>query len=86
MGMVVRVAILVIGVLTFFYVCAFFYLREGQKMRLEEEWVGAGRPGSREDWVAERLRPFADRTLRRLVLWIYALPISLLVLVVALTN
>ena len=60
-GMVFRVGMLVLVVLTVFYVCLFLYIREGRKMRLEEDWIAAGQPGDRAAWIGARLRPQADR-------------------------
>ena len=48
--------ILIIG-LTVVYACLFFYWRSGARMKLEEDWVMAGRPGEREEWVGDRLAP-----------------------------
>lgn len=81
-----RVGLLVLVVLTVFYVCLFFYFREGRKMKLEEAWVTAGQPGDRETWIDERLKPQADRLMRWLILWVYVLPIAVLCAIVALTN
>lgn len=73
-----RTSILLIAVLTLVYVCFFFYLREGAKMRLEQDWEEAGQPGDRGDWVAQRLKPRADRIMRWLILFVYVLPIAAL--------
>ncbi len=73
-------------VLTVFSVSLFFYLREGRKMRLEEDWIAAGQPGDRDTWIAERLRPQSDRLMRWLILWVYVLPIAVLSGIVLFSN
>jgi hypothetical protein len=84
--MIYRVGLLVIAVLTLFYVCLFFYLREGRKMRLEEAWLAEGQPGDRDAWIGERLKPQADSLMRWLILWVYVLPIAVLCGIVVLSN
>lgn len=84
--MIYRVALLLVLVLTLFYVCLFFYLREGRKMRLEEAWLAAGQPGDRDAWIGERLKPQADRLMRWLILWVYVLPILMLCGIVYFSN
>ncbi|MEM1272868.1 MAG: hypothetical protein AAGF88_03570 [Pseudomonadota bacterium] len=86
MGLVLRTGLIAFAFLTLVYVCVFYYLREGQKMQLEEDWAAAGRPGDRDHWVRERLNPIADRIMRRLVLWVYFLPLAALIAVIAVTT
>ena len=81
-----RVGLLLLVVLTVFYVSLYFYLREGRKMRLEEDWIAAGQPGDRDTWIAERLRPQSDRLMRWLILWVYVLPIAVLSGIVLFSN
>lgn len=77
--------ILLIG-LSVVYVSLYFYWRSGVRMRLEEDWVMAGRPGDRAEWVAERIGPRAAAIRRWLVLFVYVLPLGGLSLYVYLTN
>jgi len=81
-----RMAILLLICLTVVYVCLYFYWRSGVKMRLEEDWVHAGRPGNREDWVDERIAPHSARVRRWLIGLVYVLPIVGLSVVVYVTN
>ena len=77
--------VLMIG-LTIVYVCMFFYLRSGARMRLEEDWVQAGRPDTREAWVDARIDEAASRIRVWLVICVYVIPIAGLVAFVALSN
>lgn len=81
-----RTSLMLIAVLTLVYVCLYFYLRDGARMRLEAEWDDAGRPGDRGPWVAERLEHKSRRMLRWLILPVYVLPLAGLAVIVALTN
>lgn len=81
-----RMAILFLAILTLVYVCMYFYLREGAKMRLEEDWVQAGRPGERGDWVDERLEPRAQNIRRWLIGLVYIVPMVGLSVFVYMTN
>lgn len=86
MAMLGRMALLLLAGLTVVYVCMYFYFREGAKMRLEEDWVHAGRPGEREAWVDERIAPRARSIRRWLVGVVYVLPMVGLSVFVYFTN
>jgi hypothetical protein len=81
-----RMLLVMLVLLTVVYVSLFFYWRSGVKMRLEEEWVMAGRPGERDLWVGERLAPAARRIRTWLVALVYVLPVSAVSLYVYVTN
>ncbi len=81
-----RIAIVMMIGLTVVYVCMFFYLRSGARMRLEEEWVQEGRPETREAWVDARIGPAASRIRVWLVFCVYVIPVAGLFAFVALTN
>lgn len=81
-----RIAIVMMIGLTVVYVCMFYYLRSGARMRLEEDWVQAGRPDTREAWVDARIAAAASRIRVWLVVCVYVIPVVGLVAFVALTN
>lgn len=81
-----RVAIVMLVALSVVYVCLFFYLRSGARMRLEEQWAEAGRPGDRDDWVDARIAPAVGRIRVWLVLGVYVMPLVGLVAFVWLSN
>ena len=81
-----RVAIVMLVALTVVYVCMFYYLRSGARMRLEEEWVGAGRPDTQEEWINARIGAAVGRIRVWLVICVYVIPMAGLVAFVWLTN
>ncbi len=81
-----RILIVMIVALSIIYVCLFFYLRSGARMRLEEDWVQEGRPGDRDDWVEERVAPAMARIRVWLVVAVYVMPVVGLTAFVWLTN
>ncbi|HID67893.1 MAG TPA: hypothetical protein EYP31_06475 [Roseibacterium sp.] len=81
-----RVAIVMMVGLSVVYICMFFYLRSGARMRLEEDWVNQGRPGEREAWVEQRIAPVASRIRLWLVLGVYVIPVIGLTAFVWLSN
>lgn len=81
-----RMAFILLAGLTIVYICLFFYFRSGAKMKLEEDWVMAGRPGDRDDWVGDRLAPRVRIIRRWLVGLVYVLPLVGLSVYVYLTN
>ena len=81
-----RMLLLMLALLTVVYVSLFFFWRAGAKMRLEEKWVMAGRPGDRDAWIDERIAPIARRIRAWLVFFVYLLPVAGLSLYVTLTN
>lgn len=82
----VRLALLFLVVLTLIYVCMYFYLREGAKMRLERDWLRAGQPEGRDGWIDERLEPKAQSIRRWLIALVYVLPCVGVTVFVYLTN
>ena len=81
-----RIAIVMLIGLTVVYVCMFYYLRSGARMRLEEDWVQAGRPDTRENWVDARIGASVSRIRVWLVVCVYVIPVAALFAFVALTN
>ena len=81
-----RALILMLVGLTVVYMCLFFYLRSGARMRLEEDWVQEGRPGDMDEWIDERIEPVASRLRVWLVVAVYVIPVVGLAAFVWLTN
>ena len=81
-----RIAIVMMIGLTVVYVCMFYYLRSGARMRLEEDWVEAGRPDTMDAWVDARMGGAVSRIRKWLVFCVYVIPVVGLVAFVALTN
>ena len=81
-----RTAIVMLVGLSVVYICMFFYLRSGARMRLEEDWVHEGRPGDREAWIDERMGEKVSRIRVWLVVCVYVMPIAGLIAFVWLSN
>ena len=81
-----RTLIFMLVGLTVVYLCMFFYLRAGARMRLEEEWAKSGRPGEMGDWVSDREGPAVQRIRIALVIFVYIVPVLGLVTWVWFTN
>jgi hypothetical protein len=81
-----RMMLLLLVGLTVIYVSLFFYWRSGVKMRLEEQWVMAGRPGDRDAWINERLAPAARRIRTWLIATVFVLPVVAVSVYVYITN
>lgn len=61
--------------LTVVFVCLLAYFRAGEKARLEANWSG---DGSKEAHINDGLAGFMPRLRRRLMIWVYAVPLSLI--------
>ena len=81
-----RVAIVMMVALSIVYICMFYYLRSGARMRLEEEWALEGRPGDREAWIDERIEHKVARIRVWLVVCVYVMPLVGLIAFVWLSN
>lgn len=81
-----RTAIVMLVALSVVYVCMFFYLRSGARMRLEEQWVHEGRPGDRDSWIDERIGAPVSRIRVWLVICVYVIPLLGLTAFVWLSN
>ena len=81
-----RIAIVMMVGLSVVYVCMFFYLRSGARMRLEEDWANEGSPGDRETWIDERIGAAASRIRVWLVIGVYVIPLLGLIAFVWLSN
>jgi hypothetical protein len=81
-----RMLLVMLVLLTVVYVSLFLYWRSGVKMRLEEDWVMAGRPGERDVWIDERLAPVARRIRTWLIVLVYVVPVTLVSVYLYVTN
>jgi hypothetical protein len=77
-------ALLVIS--TIVYVSLWFYARAAQRERLERQWEEEGRPGNRDLYVQEGLDSERYTLRRRLLLGVYAVPFTVLAVVVYFAN
>ncbi|RDC72115.1 hypothetical protein DLJ49_12205 [Rhodovulum sp. 12E13] len=81
-----RLVLMLLVVSTVAYVSLWFYARAAQKERLERRWEEEGRPGNRDLFVQEGLDSERYALRRRLLLGVYAVPFTVLAIVVYFAN
>lgn len=81
-----RTVIMMLIGLSVVYVCLFFYLRSGVRMRLEQDWIDAGSPGDRDAWIDEKILPAVGRIRVLLTIFVYVVPIIGVIAFVWLSN
>lgn len=78
--------LLALVALTVIYVCLFAYARAVRRERLERQWDADGARGDRTTFIENRLAA-GDASVRRwLVLFVYVIPMSVLIVVVTVLN
>ena len=86
--MIALARLLVIGfvVLTVIYVCLSFYSRAVRRGKLREKWAAGPRRVDEDTFVRRGLERY-DNSIRRKLIWgVYIVPVTLIVLIVYLTN
>lgn len=80
--------LMVIGfiVLTVIYVGLSFYSRSVRRGKLEEWWEEEGKPGDLETYIDKGLEEYDGSLRRKLILGVYIIPITVVTIVVYLTN
>lgn len=73
-------------VLTIIYVCLSLYSRAMRRDKLEAQWEEDGMTGDREAFVQEGLEDYDGSLRRKLILGVYIVPVSLIALIIYLTN
>ena len=81
-----RILGLALVALSIVFVCLWFYARTARREKLEAEWEVNKGPGTRESFVNAGLAAFEGPLRRRLVLWVYVIPIALLCVLIYVTN
>lgn len=73
-------------VLTALYFGLSWYLRAEHRRRMQDDWEAAGRPGSREAYVAAGMAQY-ERSLRRRLVWlVYVVPVTAVITIIYITN
>ena len=81
-----RILLMVFVVLTVIYVCLSLYSRAVRRDKLEAEWDEGGIETPRETFVQAGLREYDSSLRRKLILGVYVVPITLICLIIYLTN
>lgn len=86
--MLALVRLLAIGlvVLTVIYISLSLYSRSVRRGKLEQEWDEEIRTGDREAFVREGLKDYDGSLRRKLILGVYVVPLTLMVVIIYLTN
>ncbi|NRB33342.1 MAG: hypothetical protein HRU31_01105 [Rhodobacteraceae bacterium] len=86
MGAFVRFLLILLVVQTVIYLFLTVRLRRAERERLEEIWHKDGIGGDREAYVAKGLTKYADRLDKRLLIFVYIVPIVALGVLVYVAN
>ena len=80
--------LLIVGflVLSVVYVSLSLYSRAVRRAKLETWWHEEGQPGTLEDYVEQGLKDYDSSLRRKLIAGVYVVPLSLMVLILYLTN
>jgi hypothetical protein len=76
-----RILALLLVALTGIYLSLWMFFRAGEKARLEERWAAERPPLPRHTFVKIGLDAYSDTLRRRMVLWVYVVPVLALVAV-----
>lgn len=72
--------------LTIVYFALSWYFRAEHRRRMEHDWEEAGRPGTREAYVAAGMEQY-EQSLRRKLIWlVYIVPITAVLVIIYVTN
>ena len=82
---ILRLTLFAAAVLTVIYVCLALYFRDRRREALQTEWH-RNKVGEMDDYVRDGLVDYQSGLRKRLIGWVYALPLSVLVLALWLAN
>lgn len=72
--------------LTILYFGLSWYFRTEHRRRMERDWEDAGRPGTREAYVAAGMEQY-EHSLRRKLIWlVYIVPVTAVISIIFVTN
>jgi hypothetical protein len=78
----IRLMAIAAALLTVVYFSLLAYFRAATREQLETTWETSGRTEPREDYIKAGLKKRLPVIKRRLVIWVYAVPLSLIALLV----
>ncbi|MEM8850271.1 MAG: hypothetical protein AAGE03_09580 [Pseudomonadota bacterium] len=81
-----RILVVLLVALTVIYWCLWMYFRSGEKVRLEERWQIEQPPLPRHTFVDVEIQRFQANLRRKLLLWVYAVPVLAVTAIVAYLN
>lgn len=81
-----RLAVIGFIVLSVIYVIVSLWSRRVRRRKLNAEWDEEGMSGDRDAWVEKGLDDYDTSFRRKLILLVYILPVTLVVVIIYLTN
>jgi hypothetical protein len=81
-----RIFALLLVALTGIYVSLWFYFRAGEKARLEDRWAAERPPLPQHTFVKIGLSAYSEALRRRMILWVYVVPVLAVVGIIAYVN
>ena len=73
-------------VLTVIYVCLSLYSRSVRRGKLRAEWDEEGYEGDRDAFVEQGLQEYDQSLRRKLILGVYIIPVTVVAVIIYLTN
>lgn len=68
------------------YLGLWWYLRSKARRRIEQDWQDTGRPGDLEAYLEAGMAQYEPGLRRRLVLFVFLLPLAVITLMIYVTN
>ncbi|MCB1332680.1 MAG: hypothetical protein KDK26_03300 [Roseivivax sp.] len=81
-----RLSVIGFIVLTVIYVSLSLYSRAKRRDKLEAHWDEQGMTGDRDAFIDAGLKEYDGSLRRKLILGVYIIPVSLVILIIYLTN
>lgn len=82
----VRLLVIGLAVLTVIYISLSLYSRSVRRGKLEQQWDEEIGTGDREAFVREGLKDYDGSLRRKLILGVYVVPLTLMIVIIYLTN
>lgn len=73
-------------VLTIVYICVSLYSRAVRKGKLAQEWDEEVRTGDRDEFIRQGLEEYSQSFRRKLILLVYIIPVTLVGVIIYVTN
>ncbi len=81
-----RLSLIGFVVLTIIYFSLSLYSRAVRRGKLEQEWDEEGMTGDKDAFIREGLEDYDGSLRRKLILGVYIVPVTLVILIIYLTN
>ncbi|MCY4304798.1 MAG: hypothetical protein OXC62_08505 [Aestuariivita sp.] len=82
----IRIIVIVLVVLTVVYVCLSLYIHSLRRQKLEAEWEQQVKAEDCESYVQSELEKGKSAIRRKLLFFVYVIPLSAIIIFIYLTN